>query len=437
MSRKTLAKIYLAIIAAAFVALAVTLNFLPRSTYSEVEKRDLMRFPRFSWDALYHGDLTDSISLWYSDSEPFRDRFMSASVSFKDLIAITQPGSGGQTIKFHAAEPEPESAPGSNDEREIGEYKNKVTANAHAKIAHAGILVVGSEGNARALMAYGGGEKSASSYADIANKYKQTFPDVNIYCMIIPTAIEFYCPDGAKGSSKSQRAAIQYAYSRLRDDVKAVDIYTELGRHADEDIYLRTDHHWSPLGGFYAARKFAQVAGVPFKELTSYERHVVHGFVGTMYGYSKDITVKNSPEDFVYYIPKGIDYSTNYIDYTIDKDFKVTGEKPPRNGIFFVKHPDGSSGAYCTFMGGDAKIVKVTTGTKNGRRLIILKDSFGNTLPGYLFYSFEQIHVIDNRYFTKNMKRYVRDNKITDIVFANNTYSACVVASDYQRFLTQ
>ena len=179
------------------------------------------------------------------------------------------------------------------------------------------------------------------------------------------------------------------------------------------------------------------MAGVPFKELTSYERHVVHGFVGTMYGYSKDITVKNSPEDFVYYIPKGIDYSTNYIDYTIDKDFKVTGEKPPRNGIFFVKHPDGSSGAYCTFMGGDAKIVKVTTGTKNGRRLIILKDSFGNTLPGYLFYSFEQIHVIDNRYFTKNMKRYVRDNKITDIVFANNTYSACVVASDYQRFLTQ
>ena len=71
-------------------------------------------------------------------------------------------------------------------------------------------------------------------------------------------------------------------------------------------------------------------------------------------------------------------------------------------------------------MGGDAKIVKVQTSTRNGRHLMILKDSFGNALPGYLFYSFEEIHVIDCRYFNKNMKKYVKDNNITDIVFANN-----------------
>ena len=40
-------------------------------------------------------------------------------------------------------------------------------------------------------------------------------------------------------------------------------------------------------------------------------------------------------------------------------------------------------------------------------------------------YSFEEIHVIDGRYFTHNMKDYVREHKITDILFANNIFQAC------------
>ena len=75
-------------------------------------------------------------------------------------------------------------------------------------------------------------------------------------------------------------------------------------------------------------------------------------------------------------------------------------------------------------MGGDAKITTITTSTHNGRRLLILKDSFGNALPGYLFYSFEQIFVVDSRYFAKNMKQYVRENKVTDILFAYNIFNA-------------
>lgn len=106
-------------------------------------------------------------------------------------------------------------------------------------------------------------------------------------------------------------------------------MYTTLGKHANEDIYLRTDHHWSPLGGYYAAQEFARVAGVPFKDLSHYERRVVHGYVGSMYGYSKDISVKNAPEDFVYYVPKGVEYTTTYTNYTINKNYQVTGEGNP------------------------------------------------------------------------------------------------------------
>lgn len=257
--------------------------------------------------------------------------------------------------------------------------------------------------------------------------------------MVIPTAIEYYCPEKMKKASKPQSLTINNVMKHLAPGVKAVNIHQILGEHASEDIYLRTDHHWSPLGAYYAAKKFAEVAGVPFRDLSSYKREVVHGYVGTMYGYSKDIAVKQSPEDFVYYVPQGVEYTTTYTNYTINKNYQVTGMGKPYQGQFFVKFKDGSGGAYCTFMGGDSKITQVRTSTKNGRRVIILKDSFGNAIPGYLFFSFEEIHVIDNRYFTKNMVEYVRENKITDILFANNIFSAYSpkICNKYSAFLTQ
>ena len=242
-----------------------------------------------------------------------------------------------------------------------------------------------------------------------------------------------------RNRTNPQRPTIDNVIRHLSPNVKPVDIYETLGEHAEEDIYLRTDHHWAPLGAYYAAQKFAQVAGVPFRDLSSYDRKVVHGYVGSMYGYSKDISVKEAPEDFVYYIPRDVTYTTTYIDYKIDENYRVIGMGRPYKSIFFYKYKDGSGGAYCTFMGSDTRITHVQTSTHNGRRLLILKDSFGNALPGYLFYSFEDIYVVDSRYFTKNMIDYVNENQITDILFANNIFKAYSshTYSNYVRFLTQ
>ena len=321
------------------------------------------------------------------------------------------------------------------------EYRNKLTAEENAKIAHAGIIIIGSGNNTRALMAYAGDSTGGVRFAEAANLYKRKLgKKVNVYLMVIPTSIEFYCPDAAKSRTKSQRATINNIFAHLSDSVKAVDVYTTLGRHASEDIYLRTDHHWSPLGAYYAAKKFAQVADVPFKDTTSYIRKVVKRYVGSMYGYSKDISVKKAPEDFIYWEPDStVSYTTTYINYTIDENYKVTGESGPVKGNYFYHYKDGSGSAYCTFMGGDTKLTKVQTSTKNHRRLIIIKDSFGNALPGYLFFSFEEIHVIDYRYFSFNMVQYVKENKITDILFANNIFSAYSnsITRRYSKFLTQ
>lgn len=426
-----------------FATIAVVFDTFPRTTVSQLEKRELASFPAFSWENVADGSFTSKVSSWFSDSEPFRDELMTLSMQIKDLIGIAPTE---DNIKFHAPEP---TKPAQKPKRKIRKpfdvseddhsETDENTLEENAKIANAGIIVVGKGESVRALMAFGGSATGGTDYAEVANYYKQTFPKVNVYCMVIPTSIAYYCPEKVKRYTNPQLPTIRNIIAHLSPTVKPVNIYFILKKHKNEDIFLRTDHHWAPLGAYYAAQTFAKIAHVPFRNLRHYERHVVHRYVGSMYGYSKDISIKNAPEDFVYYVPTEVQYTTTYTDYTINNNYQITGESKPKEGPFFYRYKDGNGGAYCTMMGSDARLTQVRTSTKNHRRLIILKDSFGNMLPGYLFYSFEEIHVIDGRYFTQDIGQYVQEHHITDILFANNIFSAYLksTCNKYRRFIKQ
>lgn len=279
-----------------------------------------------------------------------------------------------------------------------------------------GIVIVGT----RAMSLYGANSNNFKKYAEAVNKYKEDLPNVNVYSMVIPTACEFYTPPSLAGMSSSQLYHINLVKKFLKD-VKFVDAYSVLAAHTNENIYLRTDHHWAPLGGYYAAQAFAQAADVPFLPLSDYKEHVNKGFCGTMYGYTENSEyLKNHPEDFVYHVPQSVDWTTTYINYMISGWDVVSADEPVK-AAYFLDQGDNGSNNYCTFMAGDAKIVHVETSTKNGRRLAIIKDSFGNTIPGYLFGSFEEIYVMDLRFFSHNMIDYLKEKQITDLLFANNT----------------
>ena len=313
------------------------------------------------------------------------------------------------------------------------------------------ILVEDSVKGVRAFEPYKGSMQHAGGYADIVNRYKQAFPDVNVYCMVIPNAVAIYCPDTAKSWTQDERPYLRHISEGLLPEVKAVEILDTLIAHAEEPIYSRTDHHWAPLGAWYAARCFAEAAGTPFRPLSDYEPRTVKDYVGSMWTFTRDKAVKNSPEDFTYYMPKDSSFTATRILYK--RATKRTGRRgrkrrvvstrmtatEPETFSFFRRYEDGSSGAYCTFMGGDTNTTSVKTGTNNGRRLMILKDSYGNALPSCLFGSFEEIHVVDCRYFTQNMRDFVREKGITDMLFCNNLIHASMpmVAENYKKFLTQ
>ena len=289
------------------------------------------------------------------------------------------------------------------------------------EVIYAGnIAIVRTHDMIRAMIFYGANPKYFKLYAEALNKYKEALPDVSVYSMVVPVSCEFYAPPEVAERCASQRDHINIVNENLIG-IQAVDAYSALTEHIGEEIYLRTDHHWAQLGGYYAAEAFAKAAGVPFLPLSDYETRVNTGFCGSMLGYSENNEIlKNNPEDFIYYVPTTVNYTTTYYNYIIE-GWDVVGAYNVKQGSFFLNFGDNKGENYCTFMGGDAKIVHVQTDTKNDRRLLIIKDSYGNAVVPNLFGSFEEIYVTDLRFFSHNMISYIKEHNITDLLFLNNT----------------
>lgn len=280
-----------------------------------------------------------------------------------------------------------------------------------------GVIVVNQDGHYRAMELFGG--SSGDTYVETLNSLRSKLDSsIRIYSVIAPLSCEFYLPANYEDYSVSQKDSIaEDINSRLDSGITPVDVVSALGQHTSEAIYCRTDHHWMPLGAYYAAKELASAAGVDFADLSTYEPVTIPGFVGTMYAFTDgDIRIKEDPEDFTYY------KSSNYPN--VKTDFYDTSFNYDYTGSYYKEVGDPQSNAYLTFFGGDEQIVKVRTDVKNGRKLLIVKDSYGNAVPGFLMNSFEEIYIVDMRYFNPNLVDFINQLGITDVAMTMCVFSA-------------
>ena len=273
--------------------------------------------------------------------------------------------------------------------------------------------------NGRGIMLYGIGYEPGRNYAATDNKYKEQLGEyVNVYSMVIPTSVTFYMPEKYfdQGVSDRELPHIEDINDHL-SGIIPIDAYAALRDHVNEDIYYRTDHHWTQLGAYYAAKAFAETALVPFDDLSAYDRHEKDGYLGTLYGSSEnDPRIGNNPETFFWYVPKR-EVVTTYYD---------TNAKNGYEGNYFYKPDDFNSTVEwnLTYMAGDSRIVRVETGLDTGRKLMIIKDSYADSMAPCLFGSFDEIWVVDMRFCTTSAVQLAKDNDITDLLFCSDTFSA-------------
>lgn len=273
-----------------------------------------------------------------------------------------------------------------------------------------GVAINGTGENIRAIELYGGSFDKGSSYAKTINAYKETLGDmVNVYNMCIPTSFAYYLPTKLENDYASQYDNIRNIQSQLKNIID-VDIYNTLAEHSDEYIYFRTDHHWQPLGAYYAAKVFAQRAGITqFPDLSTYESVVYEGFLGTLEGYAQSNELAEYPDTFTYYKPANLaSLTTTYYDTYFSN--------PVQSNLFFDDFE--MKNAYSTFLGDDKEIAQIDTNVQNGRTLVVFKDSFGNALIPFLTQSFEHIYVCDIRYFDLNSISFCQNTGATDVLFA-------------------
>lgn len=414
------------------VVVAVVLLLAPRSTISYEENRLLAEKPKFSLTSLLDGSYTSGWSEYYNDTVPFRSKLkktISAMMQWTGVqseedtvffgnVSQVKKKTTTPVVTTESVETTVAVAAAGNDETntEPAVTTTVVTTTEDpndepaAEIGEGIIL-----DHKRAVCVYGGSFSVGQDYAETLNAYQQDLgSDVQVYSLVAPTAVSYYLPEEYANYTASETENIDNINSYL-NGVKPVDAYNALKPHTAEAIYARTDHHWLPLGAYYAAEAFAKVADVPFASLSDYDTATKKDYVGSMYTYTESAVLLDNPEEFTYYIPKN-KYKTTY--------YSTSFTDPTEGDLLMNLDGYDNSMYYLVFMGGDDKITHVETDCKNGRTLVIFKDSYGNALVPCLTSSFENIYVCDMRYFELNAIDFCKQVGCTDLLFAMNTFSA-------------
>ncbi|MBE6932968.1 MAG: hypothetical protein E7464_06295 [Ruminococcaceae bacterium] len=419
----------------AFALITLFLLVFPRPTISEIENRELERLPKFSFQSYFSGEFTEKLAIHYVDTVPYRDYFKNVGNQFKSLFGVRSAESAVTFINKPLVENAMGAAPKEEDpsatldpadpsttdpstattvpeepiEEEAPPQKNFREEEAEFNMSN-GLLVVQQDGHWKCLGLFGGG--SGDAYAEALNTLQeQVSSRVKIYSMPAPLASQFYLPSNASDYSRDQSECFDAVHEKLDDRIITINICDEMAKHTEEEIYCRTDHHWQALGAYYACEQFAKTAGVPFADLSEYEKGVNEGYVGTMYAFSEDSRILNDPEDFTYYVPT-CEYEAHFYDSSFNYEYT--------DDLF---REVGVASSYLMFLGSDEYIVKVDTEVNNNRRLLVIKDSYGNAEIPFYTSSFEQVFVADMRYLERNLPNFIEAMGITDVLFSMCSYS--------------
>ncbi len=399
---------------------ATVLAILPmfRESYSEIEKRELKKFPQFSWGSFANGDYFNEISLWFSDTFPLRDGFVSLNTKLTNFFGIN-------TVQVHGDVQTGDAIPDISSVQE-----STVTDSSHVESSQesqsesqpqipaveqlGAMLIIDNS----AYEYYHFNQSVADSYASSVNRAAQILSGkANVYDMIIPTSMAITLPESYSGSTNSsdQKKAIDYMHSLMSPNVSKIDVYSTLLSHKDEYIYFRTDHHWTALGAYYAYCDLMSAKGVAPTELSDFKEYKFEGFLGSFYAESgQKVSLGNTPDYVVAYEPTQLQKIHTYtqsgeINYSI------------------VSNGDDLSAAnkYLTFVCGDHPYgVMTNPEITDGSSCLVIKESFGNAMVAYLTQNYQTVHVVDYRYINQvyggTLNQFVDERGIQDVIFLNN-----------------
>ena len=369
MSRKT--NIIVILVFVAFIgAFALLQPILPDVEFSQQENRYLQQLPSFSLDALADGDFTEDFESYTTDQFPFRDAWTGLKARC-ELLTGKKENNGVYYCAGGALIPDFDAPAKETVDGNI-DYLNELVAYTH----------------------------------------------IPVYFGLIPGAGEIQSSLLPKNAPMdSQQTVIDWAYGRSQ--AINIDVQSALAAHKDEYIFYRTDHHWTSLGAFYGYTALCGALDLPAPSLASYDRQTVsESFYGTTYSSSGFSWVE--PDEMETFVPD--DGSVKVLDLSQD---------PPVEGPLYDRSYLAVKDKYSMFLGGNCPLRSIVTG-HDGPSILIVRDSYSDSLAPFLLEDFSRIDLVDLRYYRDSLVKYAEENDFDSILVL---YSVSNFATDRNLFL--
>lgn len=274
--------------------------------------------------------------------------------------------------------------------------------------------------NNQAFELFYGGEDAARNYANAISTYRLKLDaNVNVYNMVVPTHVAFGLPARLESTvgSGNQRDYLNTIYSSYTaSGIQSINIFDKMNEHKTEYLFFNTDHHWTGLGTYYAYQQFCSAVGETPVDINTLTPHSIEGFVGSLYTATESEVLKNNSDTVTYY-----DMPTSY---TMEIMQSGSDEFVSLDSMYYEDASAGSD-TYGAFIWGDNPVTRIKNAEpKNGRKILVIKESYGNAFVPWLINNYDEVHAIDFRHYEGNVQSYCSENGITDVLFINGVMSS-------------
>lgn len=369
---KILNKKYAVCIAMAFILIiyvfAVLHIFLPDRVFSEQENRNLTQRVTASFKTVFSGEFMDDIDDYFVDQFPLRDKWI-ALKALADKLVGKQDING---IYF-----------GVDNRTLLAQYEAPSTEDLEQRINYVNQL----------------GENL----------------EIPVYMSLIPDktyVLSDLLPPNAYHTDNGE--VLEEASELCSDKVIWIDLRQSL---TGEESFYNTDHHWTTKGAYQAYGKLAMDMIGKTTEPEGEPITVSENFYGTSWSASGAIWVL--PDSINTWIP--------------ENSFEVTGYKTgmPEISQLYVEEYLLEKDQYAMFLGGNQPLCIIRNEVADGK-LLVIRDSFADSLVPFLAQDFGEVHLIDLRYFRESVSSYIDKNEIDSVLVL---YSNTDFVSDENLFL--
>jgi hypothetical protein len=345
----------------------ITFFLLPVQRFSELENRYLQSAPQLTWDNLLSHTYAEEAESFVTDHFPFRAKWVWVK-SAVEQMRLQQENNGIYKGKD-------------------GYLFEKFEAPDHNKVQKYTAAV----------------KRFADKNAEAKTTFLLAPTSVGLYNERLPWLAPVY----------SQAEVNQTIAEDVGDSLTFINGFNVLAPHAPEDIYYRTDHHWTTYGAYLAYVAYAKSMGWQPLSQSEFEIETVSdSFLGSYHTRSQFNGV--APDSIQMYKPVH-DVSTKM--HIVDTGETLTSLYDPS----YLEKKD----KYSYFLGGVHALMKITSQLDpkevKQEKLLVIKDSYAHSVIPFLTQHVPEIHVIDIRYYNGSISEYMAQNDIKDVLMLFNT----------------